>query len=113
MNDVNLNINSHNLPPIKGEELSPDIQNLEAQISKQMKVKRPKVSANNIKTMLPAQKTFSDREATKRIQAINIDIYEGAAKEKEKHEFNFKRYFTIFGIFALLAAAVSYFRKRK
>ena len=46
------------------------------------------------------------------MQSINTDIYEGAVKEKEKHEFSIKRYFTIFGIIALITAAIAYLRKK-
>ena len=87
--------------------------NLEAHTSTNMKVKRPKVTPNDLNVMLSNKPVFSDKEATKRMQAINTDIYEGAVKEKEKHEFNLKRYFTIFGILALLTAAITYFRKSK
>lgn len=115
--------------------------NLEAHTSTDMKVKRPMVTPNDLTFIVPENKTYSDRDATKRIQTINTDIYEGAKQiqttnpkkygdakllqiinkdtyksvnqENEKHEFNYKRYFTIFGIFALLTAAISYFRKGK
>lgn len=87
--------------------------NLEAHTSTNMKVKRPKITPNDLAIILPQKKPFSDKEATKRMQAINTDIYEGAVKEKEKHEFNLKRYFTIFGIIALLAAVLGRSRKGK
>ena len=99
-------------PSVRGENAG-EAFILEAHSSKNMKVKRPKIKPNDVKLMLPAQKTFSDRDATKRIQAINTDIYESAKKEKEEHEFNTKRYFTIFGILALLTAAIAYLRKGK
>ena len=86
--------------------------NLDAHTSSNMKVKRPKIVANNLSSPLLTKKYFSDKEATKRMQSINTDIYEGAVKEKEKHEFSLKRYFTIFGIIALITAAIHYFRKR-
>jgi len=85
---------------------------LEAHSSKNMKVKPPTVTPNDLIIKLPKQKVFSDQEATKKMQAINTDIYIGAKKEKEKHEFNTKRYFTIFSIFALITAAIAYFRKK-
>lgn len=85
--------------------------NLEAHTSTNMKVKRPKISPNDLAMILPKKKPFSDEEATKKMRAINTDIYEGAVKEKEKHEFNLKRYFTICGIIALLTAVIGYFRK--
>ena len=86
--------------------------NIDSHNSTNMKVKKPKVTSNDLQVPLPSKKLFSDSDATKRIQAINTDIYESATKEKEKHEFNFKRYFTIFGIITVLTAAIAYFRKR-
>ena len=100
-------------PQINGGDNQIQPYQLEAHSSNDMKVKRPKVSPNDLKFLLPDKKPFSDTEATKRIQTINTDIYEGAKKEKEKHEFNLKRYFTIFGILALFTAAIGYFRKGK
>lgn len=106
--------NSKYIPPptpfLQGEENS-GAYNIEAHTSNNMKVKRPKVTPNDLTIILPDKKPFSDREATKKMQAINTDIYEGAKQEKEKHEFNTKRYFTIFGIIALLTAACACFRR--
>jgi len=86
---------------------------IEAHTTTNMKLGRPKVEPNDLNFVIPDKKVFSDSEATKKMQSINTDIYVDAKKEKEKHEFNFKRYFTIFGILALLMAAVTYFGKRK
>ena len=106
----NLNQNSFTL---KGDDTSQNAYNFNAHTSTSMKIKRPKVDPNDLKVILPDKKPFSDKEATKRMQAINTDIYEGATKEKQKHEFNLKRYFTIFGIMALLTAAITCFRRGK
>ena len=84
---------------------------LEAHNSNNMKLDRPKVAPNDILTTLPTKKSFNDNEATQRIKQINKDIYQGTKKEKSNHEFNLKRYFTIFGILGLLTAAIAYFRK--
>jgi len=114
MNDIQTyNINNQNSksPQIKGGGNSECSYNIEAHTSSNMKVKRPKVTPNDLAITLHQKPVFSDREATKRMQAINTDIYEGAVKEKEKHEFNLKRFFTIFGIIALLTGAIAYFRK--
>lgn len=116
MSDIQTyNINNPILasPQIKGGDNKVQSYQLEAHNSKNMKVKRPKVSPNDLKLILQNKKPYSDAEATKRIQSINTDIYESAKQEKEKHEFNLKRYFTIFGILALLTAAIGYFRKGK
>ena len=102
-------VSSRANPVMKGGEN--EAYNLEAHTSTNMKVKRPKITPNDLTMVLPQRKPFSDEEATKKIRAINTDIYEGAVKEKEKHEFNLKRYFTIFGIIALLTAALGYSRK--
>ena len=107
----NINNPISNSPQKYGDDSLSNSYQLEAHTSANMKVKRPKVTPNNLNLILPNKKPFSDTEATKKIQAINTDIYEGAVKEKEKHEFNLKRYFTIFGILALLTAAAAYFRK--
>lgn len=109
----NINNLNYQSPTIKGGDNSQDSLNVEAHTSTSMKVKRPKVEPNDITITLPDKKPFSDKEATKRMQSINTDIYEGAVKEKEKHEFNLKRYFTIFGIIALITAAIAYLRKGK
>ena len=94
-------------PSIKGN----DGLIIEAHNSNNMKLDRPKVGPNDILITLPTQKSFSDRDATQKIRQINNDIYQGTKKEKSKHEFNLKRYFTIFGIIGLLTAAVAYFRR--
>ena len=99
-------------PVMRGGENNESMR-LEAHTSSNMKVKRPKITPNDLSLVPSGKMPFSDREATKKIQAINTDIYEGAKQEKEKHEFNFKRYFTIFGIIALLTAACAYLRKGK
>ena len=118
MNEVINTTYNNNSPPLKSVnsfhqgEQNNGLMSLEAHSSKNMKVKRPKITVNELTASLPVQKVFSDKEATKRMQAINTDIYEGAKKEKEKHEFNLKRYATIFGIITLLAAAIAYFRKK-
>jgi hypothetical protein len=115
MNEINTHTNNYlSTPnPVPTGEGKTERFNLEAHTSKDMKVKRPKITQNDLTFVVPEKKLFSDREATKRMQAINTDIYEGAKQEKEKHVFNFKRYFTIFGILALLTAAIGYFRRGK
>ena len=102
-----------NSPQKYGGDSSTNSYQLGAHTSKNMKVKRPKVTPNDLQLILPNKKPFSDAEANRRMQAINTDIYEGAKQEKEKHEFNLKRYFTIFGILALITAAAAYFRRGK
>ena len=117
MNEVNTYCFNNSSPPLSNPAMrggeNNEAYNLEAHTSSNMKVKRPKVTPNDLALIQSGKKPFSDSEATKKIQSINTDIYEGAKQEKEKHEFNFKRYFTIFGIIALLTAAYAYFRRGK
>ena len=103
--------NTNNSPPIfKGD----NGLILEAHSSSKMKLDRPKVTDADFSQRLLTDKTaYSKKEADNRLKTLNNDIYQGAKKEKEKHEFNLKRYFSIFGILALLAAAIGYFRKGK
>lgn len=86
---------------------------LEAHSSPNMKVERPKITVNDLQMNLQSKNPYSDKEANQKLKAISEDIYTGTKKEKSNHEFNFKRYFTIFGILALITAALGYFRKGK
>lgn len=108
MSEVNNNGINYPPPAFKGD----NGLILEAHNSSNMKLKRPKITAADFSQKLLTDKTtYSKKEADKRLTVLNNDIYQGAKKEKDKHDFNFKRYFTIFGILALLAAAIGYFRK--
>ena len=110
IDSTQLNIVSNSVP-IKGSGGIDESFIIEAHNSNNMKLERPKVSANNILTNLPAKKTFSDKEASAKLKQINQDIYQGTKKEKSKYEFNLKRYFTIFGVLALATAIITYFRR--
>ena len=79
---------------------------IEAHYTTETKVKPPKILAEAPVT-LPKQVIFSDTEASGKIQEINTDIYEGAKKEKKKHEFNKSLYFKLFGGAALLTAGIA------
>ena len=110
MTELNTNgIDNRHSPPIKGD----GSYNLNAHTSSNMKLDRPKVNSADFNVALTNYSKFSHEEATKQLKAIDKDIYQRAKQEKEKHEFNFKRYFTIFGILGLLTAAIAYFRKGK
>lgn len=109
-----INISSEmnsSLPNYKGE--AHNSYNIEAHVSSNMKLERPKVSAADFSSTLQNNNKYSYSEANKQLMALNNDIYEGTKKEKEKHEFNLKRYFTIFGILGILTAAFAYFRRGK
>ncbi len=80
---------------------------LEAHYSTETKVKRPKVVAAEAPAILPKHKLFSNKDADKKMQKINTDIYEGAKKEKTKNDFNKKLYFKIFGGITLLTAGIA------
>ena len=112
-----------NSPPIRAREYLPEGEALEAHTSTDMKVKRPKIVMQNLNPVLLSEKTFSNAEADKRIQSVYDDIFESAktvkrkkvfktgTKEYDNYGFNFKRYFTIFGIITLLTAAIACIRK--
>ena len=107
MNNINSNLN-YNIPTnYKGDNNFI----IEAHSSPNMKLERPKVNAANFIQNLPSNKKYTQIEMNKNMDEINNDIYKKAKKEKSHHEFNFKRYFTIFGIVALLTAIFSHYRK--
>lgn len=74
---------------------------LEAHYTNDIKVRRPKLTEASAPNSLPSRVLFSDREATKKMQSINTDIYEGTKKEKQKNEFNKSLYFKILAVFCL------------
>ncbi|MBR6127369.1 hypothetical protein IKQ21_06760, partial [bacterium] len=101
------NINLKNSLPF-GENKIPHKEsgaNIDAHYSDSMKVERPKINPENIKITVPHKTLYSDADATKRIQQLNTDIYEGQKKEKAKNEFNFKTYFKLIAAFILAAAS--------
>ena len=81
--------------------------NIEAHYSNDMKVKRPKVTTFEAPSVIPKHHLFSDKDASKKMQEINTDIYEGSQKEKSQHEFNRKLYFKIFGGITLATAGIA------
>lgn len=142
MNEIQSNYVNNSMsksPPKLNGDNSEVLYNLEAHTSSDMKVKRPRVVADEGPAYIPRKNVYSDQAANEKIKNINseifrmthngqdssqytlkpldtdrfdIKIYESRNKENEKHGFNFKRYFTIFGIIALLTAAISYLCKR-
>ena len=80
---------------------------LESHYSSEIKVKRPKINAAEAPAALPKHTLFSEKEAKQKLNAINTDIYQGAKKEKSKHEFNKSLYFKIFGGVAPTAAGIA------
>ena len=112
MSDVKANnLNSILSPQFQGEHSG--AFNLEANSGSNMKLSRPKVSSADFTNALNNYTKYSNAESKKQLKAIDKDIYQRAKKEKDRHEFNFKRYFTIFGILGLLTAAITYFRRGK
>ena len=110
MSDVQTYNNIKPYPlPLKGE----DTFLLEAHTTSNMKLDRPKVKSTDFSSALNNYNKYSHAESTKQLNAINNDIYQNTKKKKGSHDFNFKRYFTIFGILGLLTAAIAYFRKGK
>ena len=107
MAEVYNNYNSVNriVQPPNENELSQ--YNIEAHTSSNMKVERPKLVPAEAPSVIPTTHLFSDADATKRMQSINTDIYEGSKKEKSKHEFNRSLYFKIFGGVLFATAGVA------
>ena len=141
MNDIQTNMYS-NLPTSppnnKCEEKNPDCYNLDAHLADSMKVKRPVVTQNDLPVTIPDKKPYTDYEANNKLKVLNEEIFKDTHNgqtsssfilkplntdkfeyknsentEVKKHEFNFKRYLTIFGILGLLTAAIVYFRRGK
>ena len=85
----------------------------DAHYSNNMKLERPKVFVSEFNSSLKNNNSYSLKEVIKRGDDINADIYNRTKKEKRNNEFNFKRYFTIFGILTLLTTAISYFCRNR
>ena len=77
---------------------------VDAHYSSNMKIQRPSVVEALPPTNALNSGMFSDKDATKRFNSLNNDIYEGTNKEKKNHVFNRKRFIKIF-IGVLLAVA--------
>ena len=86
---------------------------LEGHYSTQAKVKRPKTAVAQAPAVLPKHKLFSEKEAEKRINSINNDIYTGTLDEKKKKDFNRSLYFKIFGGVAAATAGIAGINKIK
>jgi len=103
------NQNNNYSPAFLGEDGSI----IGAHTTSNMKLERPKVNSADFNIALNNYSKYSHLESNKQLKEINKDIYQRTKKEKGKHEFNFKRYFTIFGILGLLTAAITCFRRGK
>ena len=89
-------------------------ETIDAHYTNDMKLQPPKVELAQAPPLLPRHQLFSDKEATKKIQQINTDIYVNSKKEKTKHGFNYSAFFKIFGglsIIAIILACIHKFRK--
>ena len=102
---VNNNLISASTPPPAIQAQRDDGMNLDAHYTKNMKVKRPSVNPDRVATIIPEQKTYSNKEADKKLQQLNTDVFTSYQKEKSSHEFNFKTYFKIFCAVVLAAAS--------
>ena len=87
--------------------------NIDAHYSTETKTEKPLIKAVEAPAVLPVHHLFSDKEASKKVQQINTDIYEGAKKEKEKSDFNKLTYFKILGGVTLLTAGIAGIEKIK
>ena len=142
MNDIQQNKYSEKISSYtSGVNNSPlsERYELKAHASDDMKAKRPNIHNNELPAIIPEKVIYSDYEANNKLRRINNEIYKEAKdgkdisqfklkplnmdifeqktvkenKENNKHGFNLKRYFTIFGIISLLTAAITYFRRGK
>ena len=121
----------------KCEGRSSDCFNLDSHMSDSMKVQRSAVNQNDLPFIVPDKKPYTDYEANNKLKVLNDQIFKETHNgisssnyilkplntdkfeyntneknmEEEKNGFNFKRYFTIFGILALITAAFAYFRR--
>ena len=98
-------------PPLKSVENS----DIGAHYSTDMKVAKPKLTVYEAPPELPKHHLFSDKDATKRMQEINTDIYESSRKEKSNHGYSSSTYFKIFSgitLTALIIAGIRKFRGR-
>ena len=101
-----------NSPPAN-QPPADDGMNLDAHYTKNMKVKRPTVNPDKVITIIPKQKTYSNKEADKKFQQLNTDVFTSYQKEKSNHEFNFKTYFKIFCTVVTTAAVFACVRYLK
>ena len=88
-----------------------DNYQIEAHYSSNMKVKRPNITEALPPTNALNSGMFSDKDATKRFNDLNKDIYESANKEKKNHGFDRKLFFKIFVGIILAVAGVSCYGK--
>lgn len=110
MNEINYSYNLNAPPSLRGSGKSqPDSGSIvEAHYSDNMKVQRPRISPEAIKITIPEQKNiYSDKEATRKVQELNSDIYINQQKEKSNHDFNFKTYLKVIAAFLLAAAGIA------
>lgn len=107
------NVYLNNSPPFRENNVTKNDSgtNIDAHYSDSMKVKRPKIKPEDIKIIIPEQTLYSDKEATRKIQQLNSDVYEAHKKEKSTNEFNFKTYFKIIAAFIGAAAGIACIRK--
>lgn len=109
MNEItNTDSQIQNIPK---PSLSDGDYEISAHYSKDMKVKRPKVTVYQSPQELPIVQAFSERNANLKLQNLKTDIYESEKKEEAKNGFNKKLYFKIFGGVTLATIIVSCLRK--
>ena len=63
-------------------------ENLDAHVSTNMKVEKPRVIASEVPNSMPKVTMFSDIEANKRVREINNDIYESTVNTKQADGMN-------------------------
>ena len=109
---VNFTQNSMNSTNELQTHNQPSVKNTINYTYADMKLERPKVNVVNAPINIVSEKKYSYKYIQKKTDNINQDIYKGAKREKQKHDFNIKQFFSIFGILAILTAAFSYFKRK-
>lgn len=77
-------------------------ENLGAHYTTQTKVERPAYIVANPPAEVPVKNVYNDREATKKWNEINTDIYEGTKAQKKNPA---KKFWKAFGAFVLAVLA--------
>lgn len=81
-----------------------NFQNLNAYYSTETKIPRPENVVVNAPNNLPTAHLFNDKDANKRLESINKDIYVSYKEEEKRETKNFIKFFAgfVIGILTLL-----------
>lgn len=85
--------------------------NLNSYYSSDTKIKHPTKNIAQAPIILPKAYSFSDKDADRKMQFINADIYTKTKQENAEHKFNKKTFFKIFSCVTLAILGFLGFRK--